>query len=123
MDECGCIFVDDGERSEFATRKMQVARKSHKCSECHREILPKEKYEHLRGKWDGVIDTYKTCLECLDIRNIFFCEGWIYGGMREYLRIHIEDMNGQISENCLIDLTPKARDYVCDMIEKYWNKK
>ena len=38
----------------------------------------------------------------------------------EYLKEHINEMGGEISEDCIIQLTPKARDKVCGIIEDYW---
>lgn len=47
----------------------RTARKSHECCECHREIKSGEKYEYISGIWDGLPTSYKTCLECADIRD------------------------------------------------------
>ena len=47
----------------------RTARKQHKCSECARVIEPGDKYELVKGKWDGEFDTFKTCKFCLDLFN------------------------------------------------------
>jgi hypothetical protein len=33
---------------------------------------------------------------------------------------HFCDGNGQFDSDCLVKLTPKAREKVCDLIESYW---
>ena len=115
------MYVDnDDDQVEFHNATVQTARKSHTCCECGREILPSERYEYVVGVWDGDFTIYKTCFDCLSIRNEFFCEGWFYSAMKEYLHEHIQAMQGQISEDCLCDLTSRGRAIVCDMIEDVW---
>ena len=65
---------------------------------------------------------YKTCLDCLSIREMFFCDGWYYEMIHEYLYEHIQEMKGEISEDCIKCLPPKAREMVCEMIEKVWGR-
>jgi hypothetical protein len=38
----------------------------------------------------------------------------------ENLKDHIIDSQGDVSEDCLTQLTPKALGVVCEMIEKAW---
>jgi len=122
MGECACIYVDDYETAEFYTDKRPVARKVHKCCECGGTIKPGEKYEYVTAKWGGAISTYKTCLDCLSIRKVFFCNGWLFEGNLEHLWEHIQCMGGAISEDCIVGLTPGARSRVCGMIEEYWDE-
>ncbi len=119
--DCSCIYIDgDGEGPAFCYSKIRKARKGHTCTECRREIKPGEHYEHVTGKWEGELDTFKTCPECLDIRNIFFCESWAFGQIKSNLRANIYSRDGEVSEACMAALTPKARAIVCDIIERYW---
>jgi len=113
-------MVDCYGSPELYSKKMKTARKCHRCNECYRTILPKERYEYFAGKWDGVFETYKTCPTCLDIRNAFFCEGWNFGEVMEDFKEHVADMGGDISEDCIVELSPPARDKVCGLIEQYW---
>ena len=117
---CSCVYVDTDEALSFYTETSPTARKQHKCCECHRVINPKEKYEKIAGMWDGRFDTYKTCSDCTEIRNAFFCNGWIFEHVFEDLKYYIEDVAGEVSESCLADLTPGARSIVCEMIELCW---
>jgi len=120
MSECSCIHVGDYEEADLFQAVTRIAHKTHKCCECHREIKPGEEYLHESGLWDGDWDKYKTCADCLSVRKEFFCGGGIYEMMWEDLGEHISDTNGEISEDCLVSLTEKARWRVCEMIEERW---
>ena len=48
--------------------KMMTARKDHKCCECHGPIVPGEKYQLVKGCWDGHWGHFKTCALCVDLR-------------------------------------------------------
>ena len=119
--DCSCVYTDYGEPlPEFHKAKIQMAKKNHKCCECKRTILPFEKYEYVSGMWEGDFLIFKTCIDCLDIRKEFFCDGWLYEGMKEALWEHLQDLQGEINEDCLASLTPNARAFVCKIIERIW---
>lgn len=122
MSECACVYVDtdSGERCDFHAEEMRMARKQHRCDECRRTIEPGERYEYARGRWGKEFEAFKTCADCLSIRNTLFCGGWFYGMLLEDLATHVSDMGGEISETCLATLTPRARGMVCEMIEGIW---
>jgi len=120
MNNCSCIYVGEYDGPEFYDRKIVKARKVHKCCECGREIVFAEEYENICGKWDGVFSLYKTCLDCVAIREAMFCEGWYFETMIDDLIEHIRYAGGGISEDCLAGLPPRARGLVCDLIEDYW---
>lgn len=65
MSDCYC----DYELPQFYVAEVRTARKQHKCSECGRLIAEGERYEHVRGKWDGDMGTFKTCPRCLSLRE------------------------------------------------------
>lgn len=120
MSDCSCIWVDDYEHPEFHSSKMVTARKQHICSECHRIIERGERYEKVVGKWSGDLSTYKTCIDCLSVREAFFCESWMYTMIWDYLWDHICDREGEIESDCIVSLTSSSREKVCDMIEEVW---
>jgi len=121
---CACVYVDvDCDGPELYTVTKPRARKPHKCGECGREIKLSEKYENVVGLWGGRFNIHKTCSVCLDIRSVFFCEGWFFGEVLEYLEEHIREMHGHISEDCLAELTAEAREMVSEIIEEYWEEK
>lgn len=122
--ECSCIWVNqdrdiDGAWFEPRTPK---ALKSHRCCECHRKIKKGESYNCESGVWGGSFMSFKTCSDCLSIRKSFFCDGWIYESMMEYLKEHIGEAGGQISSDCITPLTSRAKDIVFGMIEEVWDR-
>ena len=46
-----------------------TALNSSPASECGRVIEPGDAYEHVRGKLDGEVDTFKTCPRCLALKE------------------------------------------------------
>lgn len=63
--DCSC----DYDAPEFYHKETRKARFPHKCGECRGPISPGETYEHVRGKWNGDIDSYKTCALCVELRE------------------------------------------------------
>lgn len=66
------------------TRK---ARKEHRCCECNLVIPAGDTYQYISGIWDGSPDSYKTCMNCVYVRNVFTSlpenDTAIIGGLRE----------------------------------------
>jgi hypothetical protein len=81
--DCFC----DYDPPQFYHKEIRKARKPHKCCECTGMIAVGEKYEHVRGKWEGFLDTYDTCERCLDIwqwtKNNLPCLCWAHGNRIE----------------------------------------
>lgn len=119
---CSCVSIDVGmaEMPEFFRRSRPTARTMHMCTECHRVIQKGEMYELCVGKWGGDFLTFKTCTDCLSIRNSFFCGVWGYGQLISDLQNHVGELAGEVDESCLVGLTDRARDIVCEMIEGSW---
>ena len=104
---------------------MLTAIVPHECVECDKVIDVGNRYERVDGRWEGYSKSpystvYRTCPTCLDIRRVFFCDGWLFGGMFESLEDHL--FNGEVEEDCLADLTPEAMGIVCEMIEELWEE-
>lgn len=53
---------------KFYRERMVRARKTHKCCECHSDILIGEMYNSFTGLWDD-FGTWKTCFHCLPLRD------------------------------------------------------
>lgn len=70
--------------------RRPVARRVHKCCDCHRQINVGERYESVAGISDGGIDVYKTCGRCVSVREWLTahipCFCWAYGNLREDAR-------------------------------------
>jgi hypothetical protein len=121
--ECGCIYVDASDsQASFHRESVVKARKTHRCTECGRDIPAGEEYEYVFGVWDGDPSTYKTCRDCLSLRSSFFCDGWFYTRVLGDLGEHIGNMEGRIGEECIVPLTPRAQDMVFAAIEEIWHE-
>lgn len=82
-DVCYC----DYDPPEFSSRRICVARKAHKCTECRGPIQPGEKYEYVAGRWEGEFCDFHTCERCVDLRqwvmNNVPCFCWAHGDMTQ----------------------------------------
>lgn len=119
--DCSCtIDVDmDGDGPSCCTTAIRKARKHHKCCECYRQIEVGESYEYVSGIWDGVPHIYKTCADCLSIKNVFFTSYYF----RELWSMLEEQYNfeyDRIPESCLSKLTSTARSRICNLVEEQW---
>jgi hypothetical protein len=89
--DCSCDF----DPPEFYHREIRRARKPHRCHECGGAIVVGEQYEHVRGKWEGYIDTFDTCERCVDIRtwlkNNVPCLCWTHGNADEDCKEAVAD--------------------------------
>jgi hypothetical protein len=117
MSDCGfCLSNEADGSNEFYDADIITARKEHRCSECHRPILPKQQYEYASGKYDGDFFTVKTCLDCMNIRDGLSCGGgYVHGELWT-------DMNDygfeRITTGCIAKVeTASAKAY---LIER-WN--
>lgn len=120
MGDCSCVYVDFDGYWECSSSVMRKARKEHKCSECGRTIERGEKYNYFSGKWEGSFDDSKTCVDCLSVIKVFFCNGAGIGAMYDELYRHVLCNDGVISSDCIVPLTPRAREKVCGIIEQAW---
>jgi len=117
---CSCILSVDHDSGPDCFRETNpIARKSHRCCECDREIAPGEKYERVDGIWEGYPRSYKTCIDCASVRNSLFCS-YIYTEMWEALGESFNSCPELPSSKCMSELTTAARDKVCDLLEEYW---
>ena len=120
MNECACIDIDLDDHPEFSSSKYRMARKEHKCSECERAIAPGETYEYVSMRFEGVFSQFKTCGDCLSVRDWFFCRAYYHARLWEDVEEHVRNCNDRIGEKILTQLTPRARDRVCDLIQEEW---
>lgn len=96
--------------------KDRKAKKNHQCGECGREIKVGETYRYESGVWDDGPDSHKTCMDCISVRDAFFCS-FIFGQVWDDIRELVFDYDGELSGKKLLSLTPAARAKVCDLID------
>lgn len=120
MSECACVIeTSDYEPAACFSETDRTERKAHVCCECSRTIEPGETYRHESGVWDGRPASYRTCVDCVSIRNTYTC-GYIYGMLLVSLREYIEETDGQLGG--LDKLTPAARERVIGLIQEQWDR-
>ena len=81
MTDMVCCPLDSGDGDgapRFCANTVRMARKEHRCCECHEPISVGARYEHVSGCWDGAMAVYRTCLSCVEIRNHFACDGFLF---------------------------------------------
>jgi len=124
MSNCTCIVdIDFNDAAEISTSTIRKARKSHECCECDREIIVGEHYEEATLLYDGSWDRYRTCLDCLSVRSAMFCGCWYYTHTWEELEESLRERWEELPpSSAMMALTPRAREMVCDMIEKIWEE-
>jgi len=117
--KCSCsINAGISEYAKLFSSGWVKSRSVHKCTECGKKMLPGEGYYRERVKFDGRFSAHKTCNDCISIRSNL-CGDWTYGQVLETVSDAIE-AGHDIPERCLSKLTPAARAWVCDLIEKLW---
>lgn len=117
--ECSCIEIDSDYGPSCFKESDRTARKQHSCCECGRAILPGEKYRYESGVWDGRPSSFKTCVDCLAVRDTFFC-GFEYKAVWDMMWTSIDENGGDISQSKTAGLPVAAREKVCALIEEYW---
>lgn len=90
--DCFCDYYPP---PEFWRKSTPNARKQYRCEECRGPILPGERYEYVIGKWEGCVDQFRTCGDCLDIRqwvkNNVPCLCWAHGNMLDDCKEAVDD--------------------------------
>ena len=119
MTDCS-IDVYDGDDVEFAHVEMRKAAKAHVCGECGRTIEPGETYEVVKLKSFGYFDTEKTCVDCLSLRETFFCS-YLYHALWEHFFESFSDWwYYDLPELWKLEnLTPRAREIVFQWIANH----
>lgn len=118
MGDCGvCIGTDDWEQGSFQCVTNPKARKEHKCCECSRTIVKRQMYERYAGCWGGSMECYKTCMDCVNIRDGLRCgNGFIFGELWNDIR----EIFGSINISCLDKIkTPSAKSFFLDQWHKW----
>ena len=122
--QCACeIDSSCGENGpDFFTEAEPVAIKEHKCGECGRIIKPGEKYRRESGIWESGWETYKTCMDCASIRDVYFCS-YYYGQVLCDLHGHFEEIiysEHEVVDGNINQLTPGGKQIVFGIIEEIW---
>lgn len=118
MSDCGvCLSGDYDCAAEFSDTSYAKARKVYRCCECHRDIAKGQEYERQVGKWEGDFYTYKTCMDCVNIRTAFAC-----GGGYTFTRLweDLSEYQRELNTGCLEKIkTPTAKAYFLERLRKW----
>lgn len=117
MTDCGvCLSDDFCEGPTIYAEKVVTARKPHSCCECGRSIPAGAKYQRVCGLWDGRFDTFRTCMDCVNIREAFRCGGgFIFCQLWETLH----EFRNDINTGCLERIkTPSAKSYYLERLRE-----
>lgn len=111
---CCPLSGNDGDNQASVYRKSHPrAQKDHTCSECGTAIRKGERYEHVKGLWDGEWSTFRTCSLCVEIRDHFACDGFIFQTLWEDLENNFfPDMKA--GGPCMEGLSPAAKQALID---------
>lgn len=105
---CCPLTGNDGDGPTFCRTTTVRARKPYLCTECRETIAVGQKYECTNGKWEDSFNTYRTCLSCVEIRDHFACNGWLFGRLWEDLEDNFfPEMRA--GGDCMKGLSPEAK--------------
>ncbi len=80
--ECNCSNFS-AEWSLFSSTKNVKARKEHQCCECLDTIKKGERYQRIKGCWDGNWDVFETCLFCAMLRKKYCPDGYVFESLAD----------------------------------------
>jgi hypothetical protein len=88
-----CMFDGADCSTQFYSANTRKARKPHKCEECRRTIEPGELYQHVSAKWEGDLDTVKTCSHCVVAQKWLQkeCGGFLHHAVLDDLEEHVRE--------------------------------
>jgi hypothetical protein len=118
MTDCTISGADYSCSCTSLKHKIVMARKTHLCAECGKNMQAKTKYEYFVGVFDGDLYISKTCLDCVSLRDTFFPSGgYVFGHVRDYVSEQIYSLRGEVSSACILPLTDNAKKFVFTRIE------
>lgn len=90
------MISDDTEYFKLEREETRKARKSHRCDECYRQILPGETYNWFTGYINGGFDVYKTCRHCQIAKDWLKkeCSGYVFTLVQEDIVEHFREGYG-----------------------------
>jgi hypothetical protein len=110
---CCPLSANDGPNAKVFKKSRVSARKDTTCCECRDPIARGTVHEVIRGLWEQSWSTYRTCLICVEIRDHFECEGWLFEHVWDDLQENFfPDMKA--GGPCMEGLSPDAKARLFD---------
>lgn len=114
MTECDVCIGGCDDPMESISESLPSCRIPFKCCECGLEVPKGDKYEKIVGRYDGEFLTYRTCLLCVEIRNVFTCgKGWMFESLWDDMREYAFERLTTASP-CFTKLSAKAKAFVLE---------
>ena len=110
---CPDMSVDATDGPDFSRVSYPRSRKPRWCCECGRQIKTTERHQYVVGRWEGYLDTYRTCLRCVAVRLCVTPQAWIYGGLQEAIDEADRVMSKEQRRACQIEIR-RARKGLAD---------
>ena len=117
-----CPLSSAGESYKEVDQVISISPIDCECSECGSVIVADSKFEYFEGTNpdlldeedpDDEIDTYFTCMICVEIRDHFACDGWVFGQLWQDLQDNFfPDM--RMGGPCMAGLSPAAKGALVD---------
>lgn len=109
---CCPLTSGDDEDGAYQNYTSEIRRDTvtNRCEECGGQIEPGDDFELSGGysTYDGLRHTHTTCLLCVEIRDHFACDGFIFGMLWEDLETNFfPDM--RMGGPCMAGLSPAAK--------------
>lgn len=84
-------MIEDADPADFLSERWQRSRAPYECVECRRTIAAGERYRYCVLKYEGQIETYRTCAHCVAAEEWLrvHCHGWLFGEIDEDLAGHL----------------------------------
>lgn len=115
-----CPKFDGDNLEQYVVRysRMPIADITQRCLECGRTIPKGEQYKIEMAISDDRWVVNKTCLECSSIRE-HLVESYYWGSLLDVVDEGIRE-NEKLPWARIGELSPEAREIICDKIEKSW---
>jgi len=123
MEDCSCVYIPydtDESWDDEPTQEMETAKAERVCTECGKIIKFGEHYEYFIGYFCGNLEVYRTCLDCLSLREAFFCKGWVFTMLWEDFEGFVYGCRAEISFAKFSELTQVALHKACAIVDEFW---
>lgn len=108
------VLEEEQEWISIRTRHKDI-----RCCECLKIIPARTEHEYFFGRWNGEYGGYRTCLDCVSVRDAILCN-WVFHNVWEMIDEGINAFYNEPSEDCYLSMTPAGRAKVMEKIEDQW---
>lgn len=120
--KCSCNAGYCGENDDvlgYSDRELNAARE-HICPECKSVIKKGDKF--IFSSIFGIDDicNFKMCLNCWELTQVFFKDGWTVNSMMYELKDYLYDnWSEDLPSDCISSLNPVNKAMICDILQQF----